>query len=286
MINDVKRKMDKYEVPAVSLSTCTHENVSSLTIGAPEHQLFHACSISKMMTALLVVKLEQCGELDLDVHVVRDCTLRQLLVHQTGIQDIPGLDSSMPFSDQSLQHTESRTFVYADSNYCLIQQYLENRFRRPFWQLVESYIFDEYEMSSSRYPIRQDSDLVYGTFVDGEQGQVPLPDPSFHAAEGLWTTAADLGQMTAQLMGRDEELFIQMYTPLPSAPWAGLGIFIEGDVVNSLGWGETFQGMVVLDRKTKVSAIVLTNHNSGRHQREGFIGDVVDYLLKRRGDLC
>ncbi|GAK13163.1 serine hydrolase [Geomicrobium sp. JCM 19039] len=285
MINNIKGKMDKYGVPAVSLSTCTHGKVSSLTIGALDYQLFHACSISKMMTALLVVKLEQFGELDLDVHVVRGCTLRQLLVHQTGLQDIPGHDSSKPFSSQSLQYTESRRFAYADSNYCFIQQYLEKRFGIPYRQLVESYIFDEYEMSNSRFPIRQDLDLVHGTLVNEDQRQMPLPDPSFHAAEGLWTTAADLGQMTAQLMGRDEELFIQMCTPLPSAPWAGLGIFFEGDVVNSLGWGEGFQGMVVLDRKTKVSAIVLTNHNSGRHQREGFIGDVVDYLLKRREDL-
>lgn len=138
--------------------------------------LFHACSISKMATALGVLRLVQQGLLDLDEDVNRylvtwrmpenlftrkmKVTLRMLLSHQAGIVDPegsfdicqPGEKVLMPADILSggtrynpepveARHQPMTQFVYSDAGYSVVEQLLEDVTGEAFAALMDRLVF-------------------------------------------------------------------------------------------------------------------------------------------------
>jgi CubicO group peptidase (beta-lactamase class C family) len=123
--------------------------------------LFHACSISKMVTAIGVLRLVQEGMLDLDEDVnkyllswrvpeneftkQKNVTLRNLLAHQAGFVDPEGsfdiyqnqgplptindiLLGKTRYNPEPLQvkYVPESQFSYSDAGYCVVEQIIED----------------------------------------------------------------------------------------------------------------------------------------------------------------
>jgi CubicO group peptidase (beta-lactamase class C family) len=142
-----------------------------------ENSIFHACSISKMITALCVLKLAQDGKLDLyrDVNEYltswkipnneftdkKKVALVHLLSHQGGFYDCDGSFGAYKQGDKipkpadilagktnyhkgevRVKYEPEKNWEYSDAGYCIIAQILEDVFGETIAQLAKRIIFD------------------------------------------------------------------------------------------------------------------------------------------------
>lgn len=184
-MNIVKR-MDHFNVPGVSVTYFTSGQISwnkhfgTLEAGTDkivnENSIFHACSMSKMVTALCVLKLVQDGVLDLykDVNDYltswkvpdnkfmsdKKVTLANLLAHQAGFYDCEG--SFSPYKERdaipqtidilkgtSRYHSEAveAKYVpetdcqYSDAGYCIVSLVLEDVIGETIGEIAKRMVF-------------------------------------------------------------------------------------------------------------------------------------------------
>ena len=184
---NIPERMTHFNVPGVSVTYFKDGEISwnkhfgTLEKGTNkvvnENSIFHACSISKMVTALCVLKLVQDGVLDLDKDVNeylaswkipdneftsnKKITLANLLAHQAGFYDCEGSFSpykqggSIPktidiLSGASSYHSEAveTKYVpetdceYSDAGYCIVSLVLEDVLGETIGQIAKRIVFE------------------------------------------------------------------------------------------------------------------------------------------------
>ncbi|RIU94786.1 serine hydrolase domain-containing protein [Oceanobacillus picturae] len=246
---DIPKQMKHYNVPGLSL-TLIENNQISITenygvLEARENKnvtttsIFNACSISKFLTVMLVMKLTEQGLLDLDEDVNeklvswkvprnaftenKKVTLRNLLSHQSGIIDPKGsfteLDSTIgspsmfdllagntPYCKESIEVTyePESEFHYSDAGYCIIQQLVEDVTKKSFQQVVNEFLFKPLAMENSTLDMKRiatnSEDFSCGHYKYGEVVEGKYPIYPYPAASGLWTNSIDLAKLAIELM--------------------------------------------------------------------------------------
>lgn len=155
--------------------------------------LFPACSISKFITALCVMKLHQQGAIHIDAPANRflhgwkllsadgsesDATIRSLMNHTSGI-----LDGEEGFYGHRRSHPEitltdilegrtaynprparchrpgGEAFEYSDAGYCVLQQLLEEVTGKDFDGLVRELIFSPLGLDNAFFATRSNLDF-------------------------------------------------------------------------------------------------------------------------------
>jgi len=146
--------------------------------------IFHACSISKMITALCVLKLAQGETLDLyrdvgeyltsweipnnEFIAKKKITLANLLSHQAGFYDCEGSFGSYKRGDNipktidilkgtsrynleevSAKYVPETDFVYSDAGYCVVSQVVEDALGETIPQIAKRIIFDTLGLKST-----------------------------------------------------------------------------------------------------------------------------------------
>jgi len=141
------------------------------------NSIFHACSISKMITSICILKLAQCGDLDLYTNVneyltswkipdneftrARKITLANLLAHQAGLYDFEGsfspykngdsapgsidiLKGTTPYNPEEVhvKYEPESNCEYSDVGYCIISQVLLDVFGETISQIAKRLIFE------------------------------------------------------------------------------------------------------------------------------------------------
>jgi len=184
--------MNYYNVPGVSITYFANGKISrSEYFGIPEentdkavneNSIFHACSISKMITALCVLRLAQDGVLDLyrDVNEYltswkvpdnefigkKKITPANLLAHQAGLYDSEGSFSQYKHGDSitmtidilrgttryncgevHAKYIPETDFAYSDAGYCIISQMVEDVVGETIPQVAERFIFNPLELA-------------------------------------------------------------------------------------------------------------------------------------------
>lgn len=198
--------------------------------------MFSACSISKLITSILVLvaKDERLLFLDDDVnkHLKnwelksdidgKFATIEDLLTYQSGIVDDE--DSYNVYDLKTGKHSvydliDGRTgyvkekitikrepkssFVYSDSNFLILEKLLEDLYKMPFRKLVKQKIFDPLEMRNSKYIDyhKLDSlDVAFGHDNNGNQVEKHKNIYPYDSVAGLWTTALDLSKLLVELL--------------------------------------------------------------------------------------
>ena len=243
--HDLVQAMNKYQVPGVSIAVIHEYAViwsgayGVLQAGqmAPVRTdtLFQACSISKAVTAVAVLRLVQDGSLDLDTdvnHYLRSwkipaneawqpiVTIRQLLSHTAGTtipwfygyhrdQDVPSLlqilAGEKPANTPGVRVNiiPGTRFRYSGGGYCVLQQLLCDVRQQPFPELMRELVLDPVGMERSTY--EQPLPEKYWEYASSghRAGGKPLAG-GWHtmpemAAAGLWTTASDLARFSIDL---------------------------------------------------------------------------------------
>ena len=201
--------------------------------------IFSACSISKFLTSILVMKLTEQGILDLDEDVNnklsswrvpyhelnenKKVTLRNLLSHQSGIIDPEGsftelnlikgnpsivelLKGTTPYCKDPIEiKCEPETdFHYSDAGFCIIQLLIEDVMRKPFKDVMNELIFQPLHMTESTYELPI-SEVAKKKFSCGHHKNGAVVDERYTiypypAASGLWTTPSDLALLVIELM--------------------------------------------------------------------------------------
>ncbi len=193
--------------------------------------VFQAASISKAVSAAVVLRLVQDGLLDLDepvsLYVTRwrlpesefdpdEVTLRRILSHTAGLS-VPGYLGFLP--DQPVQTLEAsltsasdaddrgvvvilppgEQWAYSGGGYTLMELLIEEVTGRPFAQVARDLILNPLGMESSSFG---DDPRLYGRKArsyTADNAAVPERRFTALAAAGLWATAGDLGRFAAGL---------------------------------------------------------------------------------------
>ncbi|MEK4581595.1 serine hydrolase domain-containing protein [Bacillus sp. FSL R12-0074] len=245
----IKERMKHYNVPGLSITLIDHGQISStenygiLEVGSDKNvnkdSIFSACSISKFLTGMLVMKLTEQGILDLDEDINKKLvswkvpendltknkrvTLRNLLSHQSGIIDPENsfielnLVTEVPSMVELLEgktlycknpievkYEPESEFHYSDAGFCIIQQLIEDVTERPFHRVMNELIFEPLKMKNSKLnttPLEMDrNDFSCGHNRNGELVNGKYPIYPYLAASGLWTTSLDLAKLVLELI--------------------------------------------------------------------------------------
>lgn len=204
-----------------------------------EHTIFNACSISKFLTSILVLKLVEQGFLNLDADIDKKITswkvpdnqltkrkkvtLRNLLCHQSGIMDLEGsftvvesvnklpsmveiLDGKTPYCKTPIEvmYEPESEFHYSDAGFCVIQLLIEDTMCKPFPILMEELIFQPLGMTNSIFPnnltLSTIGNLACGHHLTGTLISGKYAIYPYPAACGLWTSASDLAILLQEVL--------------------------------------------------------------------------------------
>ncbi|MGG4264721.1 serine hydrolase domain-containing protein [Peribacillus simplex] len=246
---NIEERMKHYNVQGLSITLLEGgeisgtENYGILEVESNrktnEESIFSACSISKLLTGVLAMKLVEEGLLDLDDDVNeslvswkvpendltknKKVTLRNLLSHQSGIKDSEGsfpelhskigfpsmveiLEGQTPYSKTPIDvkcEPESE-FHYSDAGFCIIQQLIEDVTEKPFHQVMNEQIFEPLGMENSQFNTAMlevdRQNFSCGHNKNGELVGGKYPIYPYPAASGLWTTSLNLAELVRELM--------------------------------------------------------------------------------------
>ncbi len=206
-------------------------------IAAHVDSMFHACSISKMVTALCVMRLAQCGVLDLDRDVNeylkswkipsneytdKKCvTLKSLLSHQAGFLDHDGsfepikgiapanidiLKGSTPYhiGEVSPKYQPESQFAYSDAGYCVIEQIITDTCGESLYELIDKVVLKPLALRNVFFwesnRTHDATNCVSGHDMHGnvvENKRAHYPNPN---GAGLWCTPKDLATIVLDII--------------------------------------------------------------------------------------
>jgi len=207
---------------------------------------YRIASMTKMMTALLVLDLQDQGLLYLDAPAEtyvkalaslkypttdsRKITVRDLLNHTSGfVTDDPWADRQMARSNDELDEFLSRAepftfapgeaFEYSNLGFSLLGRIIENVSGQSFSQQMQSRLLKPLDMSNTTLDFNALSAAQRAgayNWVDGEYLEEPvLESGAFDPLGGIWTTVEDYGKFVAWMLSawpaRDEA----ETTPIP-----------------------------------------------------------------------
>lgn len=237
--------MAKHSVPGVSVAVINEGDLAwARGYGVREagqadpvttDTMFQACSISKPVTVLAVLRLVQEGRLDLDEDVNRyltswqvpanadwqpRVTLRQLVSHGAGLSQhgFPGynrhaplpttlevLDGSPPANTGPVRVNAipGTQFRYSGGDTTIVQQLLTDVMGLPFPQLMRELVLDPLSMHHSTYEQPLPAARRPQAATAHRTGGAPV-DGKWHvypemAAAGLWTTPSDLARVALEI---------------------------------------------------------------------------------------
>ncbi|MHC5229096.1 serine hydrolase domain-containing protein [Enterococcus sp. LJL99] len=262
---------------------------------------FNLCSISKLVTTLLCLKLiaqkkilltdKLNQELDLSIDSI---TVEDILRHLSGIQDketdfLPNVFPESRTFLKEITKTAVGEFAYSDQGFMLLQYWLEEKMNLPFQEIMQQEIFLPLNCHSFNYFQQlteiNSADLLLPGYNQNNQiisnnySCYPYP-----AACGLWGNGKDVLTLMKEItkglnsdshLGIPQDIYRFLITPKTES-WIGLGCFLDdtklGIELSSLGWGVGYQAMVISLPNQQEALVTLTNKDSGKNQMESFCG--------------
>ncbi|MEM8635728.1 MAG: serine hydrolase domain-containing protein [Pseudomonadota bacterium] len=189
---------------------------------------FRIASMTKMMTALLIMDLQHQGKLSLDqpaeLYVPelkslkypttdsRKITIRDMLNHTAGfVWDDPWADRQMHRSnadlDVFLKNAEpfsfapGTTYEYSNLGYVILGRIIENVSGQSFESRLSERIFEPLGMNDSRLEVSEyeidERAIGYNWFDNAYSVEPVLASGSFDPLGGVWTTANDYSKFIA-----------------------------------------------------------------------------------------
>jgi CubicO group peptidase (beta-lactamase class C family) len=251
-------------------------------------------SITKTLTAVLVLQCRQDSLLDLDDPIGRlvpetgyaDATVRELLSHTSGMQAEPvgswwerspgvPVRDLLAANDGSGRVLEPRSsFHYSNLGFALLGEAVARARGRDWWTLVQERLLVPLGMSRTTYAAEPPH--AQGSSVDhfaGTRHDEPHTDTVAMSPAGqLWSTIGDLAVWVDFLATghRDvlaREVLVEMGRPVAPAEDYGLGLrVLRGDarlLVGHTGSMPGFLATAFVDQETRDGVVALTNATTG-----------------------
>lgn len=272
---EVVKMMDSYHIPGVQLTFFDHDEISTSTFGyqdlKSQHKItdqtvFRAQSLSKTVTAVLVLKLVESHVLSLDdklVEILDEDFISQIpdIYHNVTIHQILKHEAYMPLGDfnrmfkineqmmtleEALIHDlnqkrPSGGFFYSNVGYNLLEYIINQVDDDGYEMLAKTYLFDPLEMSNTSFTYDEidQKQLAYG--YDQFKQKVDHYKYPELGSGGLLSTSSDYykfiialirGEIIHQssidlLLNYDENISLGSYGF--AFDGYGYGVFIEKD---------------------------------------------------------
>ena len=196
-----------------------------------EETIFPACSISKFITAICIMKLHEQKLLDIDMPVNQylrrwnlltmdgkesAASIRSIMSHTAGIQDGDDSFYGLRRGDPEISLTDilkgttsynnrpvraekpqGTAFEYSDAGYCVLQLLIENVTHKAFDESVRDILLDPLGLSSTFFATSGNMARYENRMATGyDENGLPIPGrfpliPDL-AASGLWSTPKEL----------------------------------------------------------------------------------------------
>jgi CubicO group peptidase (beta-lactamase class C family) len=238
----IPKLMDKRGVPGVAIAVVRGGEVAwgkgygwadkDRRLPVTEHTVFQAASISKSVSAWVVMKLVENGKLALDTPASRyltrwqlpaspfdndGVTLRRILSHTAGLSIAgylgfpPGtplqtLEASLTSAADAGQQPLAVVFPpgqgwhYSGGGYTLMQLIVEQATAQSFADFAQSAVLTPLKLNESRFHTLPQGQSETAKAYDRAGNAVPAYRFTAQAAAGLWSTAADLARFVGALM--------------------------------------------------------------------------------------
>ena len=215
-----------------SVAILDNGDIDAWVIGNDKYDtdtLFQACSISKPITALAVMKLYDQGELDIDQsilayldletvksistpdtkHLFQYVTIRQILSHTAGFSvhgfhgylvptEAPSSDTVLGGKRPSntaqvrLEGLPGESYAYSGGGFVVLQRLLEVVTGHTFAELMRDLVLAPLGMNHSKFLNPSPGEHADAFFTGCTPCDVSFRGFPEHAAAGLWTTPSDL----------------------------------------------------------------------------------------------
>lgn len=259
--------------------------------------VFRLASISKQVTAILVMQEVSKGTLALDVPLgrywpeypnddARAVSLRQLLMHTSGLpnpdkvdnfyESTRVMDSHMRASAETacaapLQRKPGDAFEYNNCDYLVLGTLLERVNKTSFAALLTTRIFDPAGVIGAGIYARQTQgiDLHAQGTIDGKSDGTINP-VVYAAAGGLYGTVRDIWQLNRAFTdGRLLNEAARQIMTTPNQWGAALGVWVyelnavsgvRAKVVERQGWVGGIRVVNLLDMSSGISVVVMSTN--------------------------
>ncbi len=200
-------------------------------IAVDEMTIFPACSVSKFVTAICVMKLHTQKAVDIDRPAndylrqwklltpegkESEASVRALLCHTAGIADgedgfcglrrgdpeitlIDILEGRTAYNDRPAraEKPQGTAFEYSDAGYCVLQLILQEVTRMPFEGIAQELVFDPLCLENTFFASNEKTALFESRMAAGyDDNGRPIPGKTppvpDQAASGLWSTPKEL----------------------------------------------------------------------------------------------
>jgi serine beta-lactamase-like protein LACTB len=271
---------------------------------------FGIASVTKLFTAVALLKLNADSKVDLDTPVQqympdfpkksdKDITIRMLATHQSGIphpaKRTPKLfathykratEAIEVFRNDPLLFEPGSNTEYSSSNYNLIAAVIENATGQPFTEVVTESILRLLNLASSSFEnvLRPVSDLArrYSfyhpwTYEESETVYVvPTWDYSFNMGGGnIISTATDIAKFGSALC-QPGLLPEQQLCVLSTESWFGAS-YQDHPLIYATGGNPGVQAGLAIHQKEQLVTVILSN-TYGKGSRSGEMAELAKVL--------
>lgn len=192
----------------------------------PANTIFNVASLTKPVTATVVLKLISAGKWDLDEPIykywndpdiandtrTKVLTTRHILSHQSGF---PNWRRSLPGGKLAFQFTPGTAYQYSGEGFEYLRKAIEHKFKKTLVKLAKQLIFEPLNMNDTRFYWTGEVDetrFAKWYRKDGSQYET-YKNTSANAADDLLTTVEDYSKFMLHIMngaGLNKDLFQQM----------------------------------------------------------------------------
>ena len=228
-------------IDAAGKTTAEYYGIADRESNTPVNSetVFPACSVSKFITAICIMKLHEQGVIDID-HPVNhylqqwklrttdgsesNASVRSVLCHTAGIVDgedafyglrrtdpeislVDILEGKTAYNNRPVraEKPQGEAFEYSDAGYCVLQLLLQEMMYKSFDEIIRDTLFDPLGLSSTFFATPGNIACFENRMATGydEEG-LPIPGrfpyvPDL-AASGLWSTPEELLTIAKEFM--------------------------------------------------------------------------------------
>lgn len=226
---------------AAGKTTAEYSGVADRESNTPVNRntVFPACSVSKFITAVCVMKLHEQGVMNIDDPVNQylhqwklrtldgsesNASIRSVLCHTAGIIDgenafyglrrndpeislMDILEGKTAYNNRLVraEKPQGEAFEYSDAGYCVLQQVLQEIMKKTFDGIVRNTLFDPLGLRSTFFATpdsmaRFENRMATGYDEEGRPIPGRFPAVPDLAASGLWSTPEELLVIAEEFM--------------------------------------------------------------------------------------